>query len=320
MPKEGFTDEQIALLQPEERAGLDELQAEESEGMTLDEQLAAEEAGTLKVEPPQPGNIPAPSAEPEHAPAPAPASPPAPSAPSPGDTDPPAPKAADPAPAPVPAAQPTAQPQRAAPLPDWKAPADVDKQIADLNAKRDKLAQDVDDGEISTVDWRKQDREIDAQIRELEKTQLKAEISSGARSAATVENWRSDVGTFLAQHPEFKDGPRYDALDIELRRLQTAAVTAGGNQFDPALLQQAFDKVSSAFGATAPAPKPNDPPAPLPGNPAPAPTLRTMPASDATPTRHDGEFGELERLSGEEYDAALAALPADKRERYLAGG
>lgn len=308
MPKQNYTDEERATLTATELAGLKELEDEPVDATTLDDQLRDDKQLAPEKQPgiPEPGT----QAEPAPAPTPAPVEPPASATPSPGDAP---PEAVDPAPAapsqptttaPAPVPAPTA-------LPTWTAPADADKQISDLRAQRLEIAQKFDDGDISAAEMSTQHSEIDDKIADIRTQVLKADISTGAR----LSTWDAHVESFLAkpEHAIYRDNAAMNAaLDAEVRRLQAQP---DARPLDPGALGQAHQNIQAALGVkTTPAPTPT----PAPGAPVIPPTLRTLPASDLTPTNDTGEFAAIDRLTGTAYDDALAKLTPEQMNRYLA--
>lgn len=210
----------------------------------------------------------------------------------------------------------------------YEAPADLDKKLEALDKQIDELAQKFDDGELTAVEYRQQVKELDKDQRELQAQKIRAEVSHDF----VVNHWKQAVDDFLGSHTQYERGsPLFNALDAEVRRLQTDA----DNQFDPGILEQAHKAVEAQVRKFLgqPDPEPGKDAgaagAKKAGDSKPAgkkplaeipPTLAGVPAADITDT-DGGEFSHLDRLADtdpEKFEAALARLSSADRDRYLA--
>lgn len=250
------------------------------------------------------------------------------------------PDAPTPAPAPVPAATaaPAAETPAHAPAP---APAAVEEQapapepagptlqqirseyttkIETLRNEKLAISQKFDDGDLTMAEADRQKDALDEQL-----TDLRVSLKTFETSIANARDdfITTHVPTFLTQHPEYK-GPMYDALEAEVKRLQTAALEAGRSQHSPKILAIAHANIEKALGrqpAPTPAggaPKPRVeglPPRTLP------PNIAELPSSDAgEDLGQQGKFAYLDRLADIkplEYENAVAAMSDAERQAYL---
>lgn len=213
--------------------------------------------------------------------------------------------------------------------PRWILPPDHQQKMDDIKSKRVDVVKQFDQGELTAEEMRAQLDPLDDQYNELHSRQI---IARGAREDA-IDKWTTkDVPDFFAEHQEYsKSRILRDALDAEVKRLQTTAL----NPLNPKLLAKAHANIAGELGGAfgTPEPKPTTPaptggkPTQQPATPAkkrdnPPPTLAHVPASDPTETDDGGEFAHLDRALNKNdsigYETALAKLSPDARERYLA--
>lgn len=201
-------------------------------------------------------------------------------------------------------------------FPTFTAPADAKEKLAEIERKRDELAQKVDEGELTTIEFRQQDKALAAEERSLNEQVFKATLSAEANAASWVDN---AVRPFLDQNPQYAPGtPLYRALDEQLKALQTQALLDGKSQYDPSLLETAHAELAKAMGVPAtPKPAPSEQQKrELP------PTLGGVPAASITDADTDGgKFAYLDRLAEKDrlaFEDALAKLSDDDRDAYLA--
>lgn len=310
-----YTQDELAALTEEEREGLAELEAEEAEdaGGDADEGDAAEGEETAgdggDAADPEAGEgdsvekaAPEADAEAQHRQEEA------------ATTEPEAEaRAAEPAP-----------PQ---PVRDYGYPENYDQRVADIDAKRDDLAQKLDDGDISGREFNAQSRELDRQAQDLREQRLRAELARDR----DLDAWQANVGRFLAEHPQYEAGSfLYNVLDGEVTRLQKSV----GGSLDPALLQQAHANILAQMRGAAPAAEPAKPAAKPVVPPAPAakaaakpkpaipPTLAHVPAAATEETGETSAYAYLDRLAGTDharYLAELQKLTPEQLERYENG-
>ena len=310
MASSQYTDAELDELTDEERAGLEEMEAEGRGEASEDDEPQSEASGDAeKAAKAEKGDESA--EEPEAAPEVA-------AVIDAAVTDKPAEAPAAEAPAASPAAAAPAAPR----LPQYELPENFSEQLTSLETRRTELATRFDDGELTAREYREQDRALEREERELHQQQLRAEMSRDM----VVEAWKTQVATFLSAHPQYEKGsPLYAALDAEVRRLQQDA----DQPLDPKLLAEAHESVDRqiraamgmpAAGAAASAPKPA--PKPAARQIEAPPTLAHVPAAGITETGDTGNYAALDRLmetNYEAYEAELAKMTDAQRDRYLAG-
>lgn len=308
--KPQYTDEELAGLTEEERAGLldtslvDDDEDDDDEGGAADDGKGAAEPS--ESEPAvKDAKTPAAddkAAEPQQA-EPKPAEPTA---------------GTDTAPKPAEQQAPPPAKPAAATFPQYQAPADVDQKLAALKQQMLEIDQKFDDGELTAAERRAQLEPLEDQRDTLKEQRLKATMSRDA----IIDTWsRSTVPQFLAAHEQYAPGsPLYGALDEEVRKLQAEA----DNPFDPQILVKAHEAVDAAvrrvLKVSAPAPA-----IPQPGTPGPRreipPSLAHVPSADTSDADDGGEFAWLDRLGATDqlaYERELAKMSDEKRNQYLA--
>lgn len=310
-----WTDEELALLTDEEREGLldgnlrdddDEPEGDEDaearaaiEGGTGEDSAGAGESDALQPE---------------------------------GGTDDPAPAEAggktedagdQPAPQSVPegGAPAAEQPKRSSgPLPNWEAPKDLEAKLEAIQVKQAELDQKFDDGELTAAELRAENRKLQDEERVLHEAQFKASLSHEAQ----IARWSNEtVPVFFAEHGEIytKSETLYKALDLKVRELQANSA----DPFDPTILGRAHEAVQAdiakALGITPAAPTPARNPATPAAPAAPReipPTLAHVPASEIEAAGDGGKFAVIDRLEGEEYEAAIGKMSDAELAAYLA--
>ncbi|MFN4169425.1 MAG: hypothetical protein ACK4HD_14055 [Pannonibacter phragmitetus] len=217
--------------------------------------------------------------------------------------------------------------------PAFVADPDIKDKISDIDKQLDELAAKFDEGDLTAKELRAQSRALEDQRQELREQIIRADV---ARDAA-VQTWRSHVGQFIAENPAYKPGTdAFAMLDDEVKRLQVRTE----NPFDPSLLKKAHQslvaKARALLGQSG-----NDDPTPKadgkkraeaetkkPGSRQPKSaigeipqTLAQVPASDTVEVDDGGKFGYLNRLADSDplkYEMALARLSQAERDAYLA--
>lgn len=217
--------------------------------------------------------------------------------------------------------------------PAFVADPDIKDKISELDRQLDELAAKFDEGDLTAKELRAQSRALEDQRQELREQIIRADV---ARDAA-VQAWHGHVGQFIAENPAYKPGTdAFAMLDDEVKRLQVRTE----NPFDPSLLKKAHQslvaKARALLGQSG-----NDDPAPKadekkkaaaetrkPGSRQPKSaigeipqTLAQVPASDTVEVDDGGKFGYLDRLSDSDpvkYEQALARLSQAERDAYLA--
>ena len=179
------------------------------------------------------------------------------------------------------------------------------------------LAAKFDAGDISAAEYETERQALDDKVFDLRMAKERAGQSFDSQKHHFLNE---AVPTFLEQHAEYgANETLYNALDEQVRILQVTEYK--GDAFNPKIIEDAHAKLNAIRGITAAAPANGNGAAPK----KPAGQREIPPNVGALPSAGDdnmlgdgGRFAHLDRLSGLEYETALAALPAADRERYLA--
>ena len=194
--------------------------------------------------------------------------------------------------------------------------------MEEIEAERDRLARDFDDGEMTAVEYREANAKLEREHRDLEWTLRKAELSQEMSAQAAEAAWYSEVGAFLNEHKTvLKPGSLVlQAFDIAVR--QVTGDQANDSLSNRQKLEKAYDALRADMGLAA-APKPAAQPAPKPA-PKPAmrdlpPNLKNVPAADLEST-DNGTFAVLDRLLETDplaYEDRLSKMSESEVEAYL---
>jgi hypothetical protein len=190
-----------------------------------------------------------------------------------------------------------------------------EKRLVTIKTELKALAQKFDDGELTAVEWRDEQEKL-----EDERDVLKEKRAVAAMTTQNSVNvwYQTTIPTFIAHHPEYKDGSlRHKLLDTIVRELQMATTTPT----DPKILVKAHERITEELGPVAG------------GEAAPAkkkkgngkdrtspPKFADIPASDAQQVTQPNKFARLDKLQGVDYERALAKLTPADRDFYLQGG
>lgn len=213
------------------------------------------------------------------------------------------------------------QPARQA-VPDWKAPEDGEARLAEIAQQREDLAEQFDNGEITAREFQAAQRKLEDAQRQIERANDRAEMAAEMVQAVWV---KTTVPGFLEAHAVYRDNETLmSMLDSEVRRQQVAAIEAGNDPFDPAILAKADTAIMTALRKV----NPGAAPEPQPGTGTPTataarpiipPTLGGLPVAEISGTG-DGRYASLDRLADTNpiaFEDALARLPESERAAYL---
>lgn len=205
-------------------------------------------------------------------------------------------------------------------------PSDYDDQIKAIKDEDAALRQKFKDGEID-IDERDAGLAALAEKREgLVIQRAKAEIAREMSQQSAQRQWESTVATFLTGAAKEEGGFDYrkdDGKRADLDQFLKILADKPENADKPMdwFLQEAHKRVKALHGV-APAPKRETVEeavarrrasvSAMPKN------LSQVPGSDG-PGDVDGEFADIERLEGLEYEAAIAKLTPAQREKFLRG-
>ncbi|SFV31304.1 hypothetical protein SAMN05216456_1298 [Devosia crocina] len=209
-------------------------------------------------------------------------------------------------------------------LPAYDLPEDFEARLEAIKSGEDDLEKRFDDGELSSAEYRKGLRELNDQRSELERMQLKHELSADSRKhdfEIRKSTWfENTVPDWLAKHPQYEAGSAgYDALNAEVMKLQ------GGNAADPfaaSILDQAHAKVQrdmrKALGLPAEENKPSTPQPPTEPKREIPPALGGLPSAAPADLQDTSKFAVISRMTGEAKENAMAQLSDTERNQYLA--
>ncbi|MVT36778.1 hypothetical protein GO497_02820 [Acidovorax citrulli] len=322
-------DDRLRLLSDAERAAMedDDYNPDEDNDAALREigrgELDDDEEGGEGEGEGEKGRAAAPAPAPAQAAAPSPTPAPAPAA---AAADAPAPAAA-PAPAEDAAAVPGAKPAPApAPHPTYKAelPADYDDKVAANKAALTDLRTKFDNGEVDASEYHAKLDELQEQRADLREAKTRAQVAREMQEQAESNAWVSAINTFVtdaATKAELglvdyaKDQAKAADLDVFVKALAAAPENAAKPH--RWFLEEGHKRVVALHGiatgkTAAPAPR-------KPDASAVVTNLADVPGGGGDADPSGDEFSDLDKLSGLEYERALAGLSPDKRERYLRG-
>lgn len=218
-------------------------------------------------------------------------------------------------------AKPQVRQEAVAPVLVAEAPADVEAKLAELSAKKDKLEEEFDEGNITRAEYRKQMDAINKDERGIERAQHEAELAAKMNEQAMQSAWIATAQSF-AKANGYSGNPRlYRAFDLEVQD-----VANSGKHADWAsILETAHANMVEAGLA------PNKTAAPAKAEAKPVqqkiehkpqpPNLAIVPAAAISDTSGN-KYAALDRLASagdiDAYEEALAKLPEAERDRYLA--
>lgn len=214
--------------------------------------------------------------------------------------------------------------------PQYKAslPEDFAEQQAALQEQSDALASKFKEGDIDFDQYRLEAAALDKQARALDAIQLKVSLSEDMAKQSAEQQWDHNLDTFYtntlkAEGIDYrKDLDRWKELDGFVRML--GSDDKNGDKSQEWFLTEAHKRVKALNGIATVAPT-NEAKAkadakaarkpPLDGAPK---TLSQVPGGDGPGDVDGNEFSEVDRLTGDALDEAIAKMPAAVRERYMA--
>lgn len=211
--------------------------------------------------------------------------------------------------APVKAVEKVAEPQ------EREVPASTPSKLDALTAELAEVKQKFDDGDLSIDEYIE---ERDRVSRAIVKAELKAELASDE----VAKTWERSQKDFLGQNAYLRDNDViYDAFAMQVNKLLADPKSA--SMSDDALLAAAKQKVDAAFGV-----KPSEPSGKKDESPvrdakreaadrSKAPkTLRDIPAAAVADDVDQSPYAYLDRLKGDDLEAALMKLSDDEQRRW----
>jgi hypothetical protein len=219
----------------------------------------------------------------------------------------------------------------AAPVPDWRAPAQAQEKLDALANERADVAKRFDDGDITGAEFANELARIGGA-----ETDIKIQASrAGQAEDMRASNWiEVDVAAFLDRYPAYRDNDELNSrLDRLVREQQAEAQRTGRSVFNPAFLAKAHADIVAGSAAllgvdpaaidpaTIPAATRRSPDPPQRQRPPTPPTLARVPASDPEQVSGDQSgYAALDRLMDDDplaYEDAMARLTPSQREGYL---
>lgn len=202
-------------------------------------------------------------------------------------------------------------------------PEDFKGQVDALNTEMRELAQQFKDGDVDFDDYNAKLLELNSRRDELNVARAKAEISSEMSQQTAQQEWEFTIKTFTRRVAKTegidysKDTEKQTDLDDFVKRL--AQNPANNDKEMEWFLVEAHKRVKALHGIaseTSPAaPKQTSRKPPLDAAPK---TLAQVPGSDG-PGDLAGEFADIDKLSGDAYEAALRKMSPDQLKRFEMG-
>lgn len=204
---------------------------------------------------------------------------------------------------------------------DAKLPEDFDARVKANEEAQDNLDKKYEDGDISFAEYRKEQRRLDKEARDLDRMRDRVDLGEESRKQAILDHWQSVINPFTKAHPELSASQ--EAMDDFDRLLQvtTGPVLEKGGMPGQVEIDKAYRMWCVANGHALPAQQQQTTtttqaqkqPVKVP------PTLGGLPSATQTGTE-DGRWAQLDRLADSDplaYEDALAKLSESDREAYL---
>ena len=202
-------------------------------------------------------------------------------------------------------------------------PADYDEQIKANRSARTDLRKKLNEGEIDADEFDAKLTELEDQRDELSRQKTRAEIAAEMQAQAQQNEWSNTINSFIgdaASKPELgfvdyrKDLEKQADLDTFVKAL--AAVPANVDKPSRWFLEEAHKRVVALHGIPT-SKKPADNGKRKADASEVVTNLADVPggAGDADPV--SDRFAELDKLTGPDYERALAKLTAEERHQYM---
>lgn len=197
-------------------------------------------------------------------------------------------------------------------------PDDFDQKVAANEKAQDDLEARYENGDISFAEYRKEQRGLDKESRELERIKDRAELAQESSQEALITHWRGIIDPFTKAHPELSASPQAMQEFDNLLKVTTGPVMQAGGMPGQAEVDKAYRMWCVSNGVEPPAPSAK--PAASTKQPVKVPpVLGGLPASTATSVE-DGKLAAISRLEGVAYEEALAKLtPAEQEQLSMYG-
>ena len=205
---------------------------------------------------------------------------------------------------------------------DEKLPEDFTARVTANEAAMDALEEKYNDGDLAFSEFRKEQRKLEKESRDLDTIKLRAELSEESATNAFNQHWEANIDAFLPLHPELKkNNVKMEGFDSCLREV-TAPVMAAGGMPGLTEINKAYAMWCEEFGFTPTGAQQEADTAAQQKSKTPIkapPVLGGLPASTQTGTE-DGRWAILDRLAESDpmkYEAELAKMSAADTDAYL---
>ena len=210
----------------------------------------------------------------------------------------------------------------------WNAqlPEDYADRVKANEEAQDANVKAYNDGDISFEEFNKENRRLDRESRKLEKEKDDIELDRKLAQQSVNSQWNGVMSAFMPSHPELNQSQvRMDVFDKILMRVTGETMQKGkmpgiddvNKAYAEWCKEFNFQPAGDDKGTTAPK-KTTTPAKPKKKAPKVPPTLGGLPAAQGNDTAA-GRFAQLDRLSGDAFEEALAKLSAADRDAYLQG-
>lgn len=210
--------------------------------------------------------------------------------------------------------------QQSAPILVAQPTADAQAKLTEIEAQKEALLTQFDEGDITGKDYQKQLNELSKQERKIEFEIHEANLAAKLEHQRMQNDWDATCNAFVAANPVYKEMPwAYKELDAKIRELANHELhPETANWSGQKFLDEAHKVLKAQYKfPEAAADKGNDSQRQQRELP---PNLAKVPAANLEDT-NGGRFAVLDRLANSDpiaYEEALNKLPAAERDAYLA--
>lgn len=208
-----------------------------------------------------------------------------------------------------------------APILEAEAPADVAARLDEIKTKKEELAEQFDNGDLTGREYQSQLDALNKDERAIEQSIFKAQLAAEISETQARNAWIATTKSFLDAHPEYTSSPSlYSALNHFVKEI--AKDEANNAMTGHEILAEAHRIVKEELGggvAKTPAPADKKPAAEDKRSEIPT-TLAKLPAAEIDDTSGN-RFAALDRLADSDplaYEAQLARMSPADRDAYLA--
>jgi hypothetical protein len=208
-------------------------------------------------------------------------------------------------------------------------PGDYSEQVDALKSAAAELRERFKNGDLDVDAFNEENDKLIEQREGLVAMKMKADISADMRQQSERSEWERSINRLFASAAKdgvdyTKDEARREDLDLFVKALASNAANADKTM--EWFLSEGHKRVMSLYGGT-PAPAPTPTPAAAvkaaaatrkPPTDAIPKTLAHVPGGDG-PGDLAGEFADVDRLGGEDLEAAISKMSPTQRERYQRG-